>query len=143
MRERRERQKVLCYIVRARRLLVFTHVDEPFVVTGLQVPAGSVEPGESPEAAACREAREETGLTRFRVVRTLGETTYDMAPYRDEVHRRHVVHLTVDGEVPERWLSAEPDPDDGTGSRRFECFWIPLTQGHVLSAGQGALLGRL
>jgi hypothetical protein len=26
---------------------------------------------------------------------------------------------------------------------RFECFWVPLTRGHVLSGGQGALLGRL
>jgi hypothetical protein len=68
---------------------------------------------------------------------------YDMAPYRDEVHHRHVFHLEVVGKIPERWVSNETDPDDGSGPKRFECYWIPLAQGHALSAGQGALLGRL
>ncbi|MEJ7707646.1 MAG: hypothetical protein WKF82_10490 [Nocardioidaceae bacterium] len=40
-------------------------------------------------------------------------------------------------------MSQEDDPDDGSGAKRFECYWIPLTQGHTLSAGQVALLGRL
>jgi 8-oxo-dGTP pyrophosphatase MutT (NUDIX family) len=137
------RQKVVCYVVRGDELLVFRHLDEPWDESGLQVPAGSVEPGESPEEAALREANEETGLHSLRLVRKLGETDYDMSPSRNEVQHRHVFHLSTDEETPPRWASYEEDPDDGSGVIRFECFWIPLTRGHVLSGGQGALLGRL
>ncbi len=136
-------QKVVCYIVRDGRLLVFVHVDEPWQESGLQVPAGTIRPGESPEEAAIREAAEETGLRRLRVVRKLGETTYDMTPYRQEIQLRHVFRLTTDEETPKRWLSVEDDPSDGSGPKRFECSWIPLAQGHVLAGGQGALLGLL
>ena len=138
-----EKQKVVCYIVRDGRLLVFHHLDEPWIESGLQVPAGSIEVGEAPEAAALREAAEETGLTGLRVVRKLGESHYDMAPYRAERHHRHFFHLEIDGTPPARWISEELDPDDGSGPKRFECYWIPLSQGHSLSAGHGAMLGRL
>ena len=137
------REKVVCYAVHKERLLVFRHLDEPWDESGLQVPAGSIEPGESPEAAALREATEETGLAGLHVVRKVGETEYDMRPYRPETHHRHVFLMSVMGEPPSRWVSGESDPDDGTGTKRFECYWIPLTQGHTLSAGQGALLGLL
>lgn len=137
------REKVVCYVIRDRRLLVFRHLDQPWDLSGLQVPAGSIERGESPEAAAIREATEETGLDRLRVVRKLGELDYDMAPYRSEVHHRHVIQLELDGEAPELWVSYENDAGDGSPPMRLECYWIPLTQGHVLSAGQGALLSRL
>lgn len=39
---------------------------------GLQLPAGSIDPGEAPEVAALREAAEESGLTRLRLVQKLG-----------------------------------------------------------------------
>lgn len=138
-----EKQKVVCYIVREGRLLVFRHLDEPWDESGLQVPAGSLKPGETPEVAAIREATEETGLKALHLVRKVGETRYNMAPYREELHHRHIFHLEVDGSTPERWVSNEEEPDDGSGPKRFECYWIPLAQGHALSAGQGALLGDL
>ena len=49
--------KVLCYIVRDGQLLVFRHVDYDLEQVGIQVPAGSIRQGESPEDAAVREAR--------------------------------------------------------------------------------------
>jgi len=137
------KEKVVCYIVREGRLLVFEHLDMPWQQTGLQVPAGSIRVGEAPEEAALREAAEETGLSSLRLVAKVGESMYDMAPHRSEVHHRHVFRLTVDGAPPERWVSHETDPSDGSGPVRFQCYWIPLSQGHSLAAGQGALLGHL
>lgn len=49
-------------------LLLFRH---PYA--GNQIPAGTVNPDELPEAAARREAREESGLEGLRLVRSLGE----------------------------------------------------------------------
>ncbi|ARQ68019.1 NUDIX hydrolase [Streptomyces marincola] len=135
-------EKALSYVVREGRLLVFRHVDHSWEEVGVQVPGGSVRPGEAPEAAALREAREETGLSGLGVVRKLGVTEYDVSPYRFEIQRRHVFHLEPARPVPERWLSRE-DHDGQREPHRFECFWIPLTAAHVLQSGQGALLGRL
>jgi len=39
----------------------------------------------------------------------------------------------VDEPFRERWVSRGGDPDDGSGPKRFECYWIPLTQGHFAS----------
>ncbi len=136
--------KVMAYIVREDRLLVFTHADDatPFE-SGLQVPAGSVRPGEPPEAAVLREAQEETGLSGLRIERFLGVTEYDARPYADAVYVRFFFRLSVDApELPERWTGWERG--DGKGEPiRFELFWIPLRKAHVLAAGQSALLGRL
>ncbi|MBE1582304.1 NUDIX domain-containing protein [Nonomuraea angiospora] len=135
-------QKVVCYIVRDDRLLVFRHVDYSYEEVGIQVPAGTVRPGEAPDAAALREACEETGLSGFTIVRKLGEVEYDITPERFEIQHRHVFQLRLDGPAPERWPSQEDH--DGQGEpTRFECFWIPLEHGHVLQSGQGALVGLL
>jgi 8-oxo-dGTP pyrophosphatase MutT (NUDIX family) len=140
--ERAISDKVLCYVVRDDRLLVFRHRDYSAEEVGIQVPGGSIRTGETPEAAAVREAREETGLHDFAIVRKLGVTEYDIAPYRYELQRRHVFQLALRGVAPERWFSREAH-DGALPPTRLECFWIALTAGHVLQSGQGALLGRL
>jgi len=53
----REVHKVVCYVLHDEHLLVFTHRDQPMTVTGVQVPAGTIESGESPERAAVEHAR--------------------------------------------------------------------------------------
>ena len=140
--EKVHRDKALCYIVRDGKLLVFRHTDYSYEEVGIQVPAGSIREGETPEAAALREAREETGLTEFRIVSKLGETEYDISPARFEIQRRHVFHMELDEPAPQRWASQE-DHDGGQEPTRFECFWLPLETAHILQSGQGALLGRL
>lgn len=142
MTERVEKAKVLCYIVRDGKLLVFRHTQYTYEEVGIQVPAGSIRLGETPGDAALREAREETGLTAFRIVRKLGEADYDISPYRFEIQKRHFFHLELDSPTPERWASQE-DHDGQQAATGFECFWIPLEAAHILQSGQGALLGRL
>jgi 8-oxo-dGTP diphosphatase len=66
--------KAFIYVTRdARDLLVLAHPDHPEI--GLQVPAGTIEAGETPEQAAMREASEETGLSSFHINAFLGEGT--------------------------------------------------------------------
>lgn len=63
--------KVTAFVVRVTstgtELLLFEHPH-----AGIQLPAGTIEPGETPEAAALREAREETGLSEFTRLELLG-----------------------------------------------------------------------
>lgn len=79
--------KVTSFVVRERaagpELLLFQH---PFA--GIQLPAGTIEPGEAPATAAFREATEETGLARFASITALG--------FRDEAlsDRRVIVRPT-------------------------------------------------
>jgi len=62
--------KVTAFITRAtgteRELLVLQHPS-----AGIQLPAGTQEPGETPEAAVLRETDEETGLTAVSIVEYL------------------------------------------------------------------------
>ncbi|MDZ4768757.1 MAG: NUDIX domain-containing protein [Chloroflexota bacterium] len=64
-------RKVTAFITRdrnaGRELLVFFRPDDGMT----QLPAGTIEEGEAPEAAVLREAAEETGLTALRIVREL------------------------------------------------------------------------
>ncbi len=110
-------QKVVCYIVRSGHVVTFTHDNHPLDEVGVQVPAGTIKTGETPEAAALREAVEETGLRGLRVVRKLGEGDYDISPYRHEIMRRHFFELTTDDCPRAPWWGANqtlraaaPDP---------------------------------
>lgn len=137
-------QKVVAYIVHAGQLAVFIHLDDsdPVFESGLQVPAGTIEPGETTEQAVLREAHEESGLTGLNVVASLGFADYDVRPGKQQVHRRHFFQISVAGPVEGTWDHVETD--GGTGEARpFRFSWIPLSQGHALVAGFGAMLHRV
>lgn len=149
------REKVVAYITHVdpvsggTRLLVFSQPSAP--EAGIQVPAGTVQPGEPPEIAAAREAREETGLTDLELVQALGERTFDMRPWgKSEIHHRRFFHLRCHDETPpDRWEHTEPDPDGGDGASDpspivFALSWVPFPDGVPdLIGGQGALLAAL
>lgn len=141
--ERRLVRKVVGYVVRDRRLLVFTHDEVPLEIAGVQVPAGTIEPSEPPEAAVVREVLEETGV-RARVVDSLGIERYDVWPSKPEVHERHFFWLEPlkDGHG-ERWSAGEDEPSSGGAPQRWTCQWIPLEQAHVLCAGFAAKIGEI
>lgn len=134
-------EKVVAYATFRNRLLVFTHPKHP--EAGLQVPAGTIEPDESPYAAVLRELREETGLASFASPRYLGTAEFDMAPFgRMEVHRRHFFSVEVHGPVRETWRHEETSGGH-SAPKLFEFKWVPLGDVPALIAGQGALLGAM
>ena len=136
--------KVFAYITHASRLLIFRHLDFP--EAGLQVPAGTVEPGEDFAAAVLREAQEETGLDGLTIVAALGEHVRDMSDVgRDAIHHRHFYHLRCTATPPERWRHDETDPSDGSPAPiRFEFYWVDLPDGvPELICDHGQFIPRL
>ncbi|ADB34941.1 NUDIX hydrolase [Kribbella flavida DSM 17836] len=120
-------RKAAAFVTRGDQLLVFRKPFHPG--TGTQVPAGSVEPGEDPAAAAVREAEEETGQTGFTLLALLDHRLNDMRRYhRHELHDRWCYHLTAP-DLPDTWRHGESDPS--SGPPRFipyDFFWLPLTE---------------
>jgi 8-oxo-dGTP pyrophosphatase MutT (NUDIX family) len=125
--------KVVAYIfsrTRPRRLLVFTHRGNP--EAGTQVPAGTVEPGETIEAALWREIAEETGLDRtdLILVRRLARE-FD----RCVVQCLQVFELTAARELPDswRWKVAGHGEDEGMF---FDLTWQAVSPGLRLAGEQ-------
>src|SRR5262245_34921836 len=96
------KQKAFAYITQKNRLLVFEHPRAP--EAGIQVPAGTIEPGEPPEIAVMREAREETGLSGLRLHKFLGTAERDMSDFGiAQIHQRHFFQLICEVETPLTW----------------------------------------
>jgi 8-oxo-dGTP pyrophosphatase MutT (NUDIX family) len=137
--------KVLAYVTRThagrRQLLVFDHRDFP--EAGRQVPAGTVEPGEAPEAALVREVEEESGLSGLEVVARLA-----VAEEPEWGVMRHVYHLVAPDDLPDRWEWLTNDYHDEEHRARderlvFLFYWLDLTEAIELAAGQGRWLAAL
>ena len=136
--------KVVAYMTQGDKLLVFSHPLYP--EAGIQVPAGTIEKGESPGKAAIREAREETGLHDLETRSLLGVREHDLSQYGiAELHRRYFFHLECRQETPITWRHYENDPSDGsTEPIEFEFFWVKFPhEVPELSGGQGELLSKL
>jgi 8-oxo-dGTP pyrophosphatase MutT (NUDIX family) len=137
-------EKAFGYVTWDKRLLVFDHV--AFPEAGTQVPAGSVDRGETPAEAALREVREETGLAEFSKTVYLGISEFDARPIgKEEVHRRHFFHLPLLGSAPERWRHCECNSaDSGPAEIELELYWVFLSEAAArLVHGHGALLDLL
>ena len=134
-------EKAFAYITRDNELLVFRHVDFP--EAGIQVPAGTIQLGESMEAAVLREAYEETGLHKFHPPVHLGTT--DFVSPAEPTARRHFFHLPLAEEAPDRWRHSERSPSEGVSDDiLFELYWIGLhTPVPDLAPGHDAFLVQL
>lgn len=94
------RQKAVCYVVRGAQLLVFDHI--PDGGSGVQVVAGGLEEGETPEQAALREAGEETGRTGFGSAAYLGSFVW-LNTEHSKREMRHFVRVTAPQNLPDTW----------------------------------------
>ena len=115
--------------------LGFTHPEAP--KAGIQVPAGTIEAGESPAEAVMRESWEETGLTGLRFERFLAQDTRDMRDCGiDELQYRWFYHLSVGGPTEETWRHGE-FADDGSVIHPFDFYWAEVTALPELTANYG------
>ncbi|MFJ8881930.1 NUDIX domain-containing protein [Streptomyces sp. NPDC102402] len=135
------RKRVAAYVVRRRavvELLVFDHVGMP--EAGTQVPAGGVEPGEEPAAAALREVVEETGLS---IATVISEIAVDDRPHpRTRQSRRTTFFLLLaPADTPDAWHHRVRGSGDDAGLL-FACRFLPLPLRQPLADGQDAWLGR-
>jgi 8-oxo-dGTP pyrophosphatase MutT (NUDIX family) len=140
----RVREKVYAYITQGEQLLVFQHVDFPDA--GIQVPGGTVNPGEPLCEAVLREAFEETSIEDLVILAELGDTwpVMDGSGRPGEVHHRHFFHLRSGAPIPATWRHEERDPADGGPPFLFEFSWIPIVDApEVLIAQMGELCHRL
>jgi 8-oxo-dGTP pyrophosphatase MutT (NUDIX family) len=87
-RKTRSIQKVSAFVTRVldgkAELLLMEHP-----LAGIQIPAGTVELGETVEAAVLREAAEETGLENLRIIRELGRINVELPE-----NERIITHVT-------------------------------------------------
>ena len=133
-------KKVLAYITRGDELLVFTHRDFP--EAGVQVPAGTVEAGETLDAAVLREVHEETGLplTAVRIAAYLGGRLWQAGPH---CHERHFYHILLTTTAPDTWLHYETS-GGAVAPIAFSFYWVKMEDPRLrLTGEQDALLGKL
>ena len=137
-------EKAFAYITRDDALLVFRHPNAP--EAGIQVPAGTIRPDETPESAVMREAQEETWLKSLSLVRPLGSVDIDMSEFGIEgIHRRHFFHLRLSEPAPSTWQHYEHDASNGiTDPILFEFFWVRVPEEvPPLIAGHGRFIDEL
>ena len=127
-------RKAFAYVTQGSRLLVFAHPDFPDA--GIQVPAGTMRPDESPEDAVLREAVEETGLAGLEIVSFLGEQFFEaistpqhwFGSGEPQVHHRYFFHLACTQEPAETWRHHELH-DGLAPPTAFDFFWALLPDG--------------
>lgn len=99
------------------RVLLLKHTSGKWML-----PKGTIEAGETPEAVALREVREETGISKVRVVADLGEERYyffwrSEGTYYDKTVRYFLLEF-LGGE------EASPQAEEGF----VACEWVPLDE---------------
>jgi ADP-ribose pyrophosphatase YjhB (NUDIX family) len=135
------RLKVGAFVVREpaglpAELLLFTHVDIP--EAPIQIPGGSIEPGEDPYAAAQRELHEEAGVGTLPPIRPLGVSEVPSIANANEVLRRHCYLFDGTG-LPDHWIHTVTGAGQDN-ALRFEYRWHRIVPGFTLTGDLNSFL---
>lgn len=119
--------KAYVYLTCGTELLVFIEPDHPN--PDLQVPGGTLDPGESYMQAARREFAEETGLSLDIALESFADQDHifeDVPGSLDGLHRRRHFHGRIREKPAAQWEHYETSPSTGGAPIRFRLCWIDL-----------------
>ena len=129
--------KVIAYITRQRNgiteLLVFEHAD---VEAGVQVPKGTMEPGDTLEAGVIREVREETGLASCQIISYLGAMIKPPFDAGSEDEEWHFFAMEANENVRDEWEHRVNGKGEDNGMK-FRYYWLPMPLQIELADRQG------
>ncbi|QSX00200.1 NUDIX hydrolase [Haloterrigena alkaliphila] len=112
-------RKACAYITRGTgELLVFEGPGHD----GLQIPKGTLEPGESPREALHREVREESGLATLSATNHLTTDVWTRRESPPKRYVRHFFHARVH-ELRDRWTHTVTD-GGGEHGAEFDFRWV-------------------
>ena len=115
--------KACAYITRGgSELLVFEGPGHE----GLQIPKGTIEPGERPRSAVFREVREESGLATLSSVEKVATDVWTRRESPPKAYVRHFYHARVH-EPRDEWTHVVRDGGDEHGSE-FSFSWIDVEE---------------
>ena len=117
---------------------VFRHPDETLTLV-TQVPGGTIEPHETPEAGALREAFEESGLDDFAATRLLAT---DVRTFPTERETRFFYQFEAKPPTPETWSHVVSDGELDKGMV-FRYRWLSVTEARELLGHMGDYLHLL
>ena len=123
-------EKACACVVQRDRVLVFRH---PHATGGVQLPKGTIEPGESPENAVIRELAEESGLHLSASPKLIAEMKFTGAvnkvfPERLPTQQRwFIFRFDAVEALPERWTHTATGSPEEHGLE-FDYFWHPLSE---------------
>jgi 8-oxo-dGTP pyrophosphatase MutT (NUDIX family) len=136
------RVRVAAYVLRVRistQLLIFEQAAAP--AAGMQIPAGGIQPNETPQEAVLREVSEETGLTGL-TVRDVLHTEERPHPVTRTPRTTTFFIVGAPTDTPDAWTHHV----DGHGTDAgliFNCRFEDLPLEHPLADDQDAGLGLI
>ncbi|HEY3050420.1 MAG TPA: NUDIX domain-containing protein [Gaiellaceae bacterium] len=130
------RKRVVGYVTRGRKLLVFEHAGTT------QLPAGRVDHDETLVEGLVREVEEETGVAGVRVVSELADAAEFARLFGPAAHESHAFHALTDAETPGTWTHQITGTGMDSGIS-VPCRWVALDERPLIWGKADPLVDRL